>query len=619
MAGIDELHVGLDRMVDEAMAARQDFQEGWKEDVLFRRGEQWGHMKAMKPWQSKMVMNFLDTMIQREVGLLSDAKPTIRILPRRINTPMDMQIAETLQNTVEALWDEYSWGQVIERMLSMAATLGLAAMGLSYDPSLDFGRGDISVEAIDGRHVLFDPTIIAPDTLTARGSYTIRECVMPLAMAMDRWPSRLEGLQPDDEYSSFERSTESTNPVRSWFSRAGQLMTPLRLGGQGNKRGKSAYPRVLVQQFDFLDYSRNQFEEPYIFPLSGIKVPPGERLYPTLRRVVRVGKASRKIAVDSRNPYYDGLGDIEIFNWNQDIEHAMGSSEVGKLKSGQRHINQIMALMVENAALMQGGIWIGDWNALRPDQWDRLSFEPGQQVRKRPGSELRRDTGTALPHGTLELVSFLVEGMRNVVGLSGEAEGRSGTATSGVAIESLQIASQVLIRQRARQLEAFMTRLFRRIVPRIFQHFTTDRLLHINGPTGGVQAIPFEVRRLNDMLKEGDPTRSMANAWRDFRFMVTPGSSLGITRVQRIVLATDLYQLGLIDDEEVLKSAEWPNRDEVKRRVEEKKQAAMMLQMQGLQAEQGTANVTSPGGKRQPSAAPASTLGGPTGAAMERG
>ena len=270
---------------------------------------------------------------------------------------------------------------------------------------------------------------------------------------------------------------------------------------------------------------------------------------------------------------------------------------------------------------MQNGIWVGDKTALTPEQWNRLTNEPGLTVKKQPGTDLRREGGQALPTGTLEYVTFLIESMRTLSGLTDVTEGRAGSATSGVAIESLQTASQTIVRVRARQLESFMTRIFRRIVPRIFQFMTRDRRFWITGERADFDAIDFVRATLQENLKKGDPTRSMAERWRDFRFRIAPGSSLGITAIQRMVLATDLFQLGIIDDEEVFRTANWPNWRNVQTRVRNKKiEEALAQQMAGINLSQnGSANVESPGGKRGvPAAAPAGTLGGPAGAAFDQ-
>lgn len=619
---IELLQKRLDDIVMEAKASRDDADARWSANLRFRKGEQWllpgGKPKRSPSWQSQLTMNFADTMLRRSVGLLTDSKPTIEVQPIR-PSDIDQRAADIFTKVVNALWDEQSWTQTFERALDMAGTMSMVGMSLPYDRTLDNGLGDIALNVEDPRSLLFDPAVIAPELL-GRGEYVIKEWHMALELAKERY--RLQGdLRPDDDISSF--AVKESEPRRI-LGQAGRFLSPLKLGG-GGRRVQSAIPRVWVQEFQLQDYTRHDPEagSPYLFPRlanANIEVPPGERLYPTGRRIIRVGKSSKLIATDDRNPYWEGLYDTEIFNWNVMLDDALGSSEIESLRSAQMHVNQITSLMADNAASMQNGVWVGDANALTREEWNRLTNEPGLHVKKRPGTDLRREAGQALPTGVLEFVSFLIDGMRTLSGLTDATEGRSGTATSGVAIENLQIASQTIVRIRARQLESFMVRIFRRIVPRILQFMTRDRRLWITGPQGDFDSVDFIRNDLLDTLREGDPTKAMSERWRDFRFAITPGSSLGITTIQRIVLATDLFQLGLIDDEEVLRAAKWPNRENVQARVKQKKLEEIFAAQSGVPASaNGAVSVENPGGKRgTPAASPAGTLGGPAGAAFDR-
>ena len=55
---------------------------------------------------------------------------------------------------------------------------------------------------------------------------------------------------------------------------------------------------------------------------------------------------------------------------------------------------------------------------------------------------------------------------------------------------------------------------------------------------------------------------------------MTPLSTLPASRVQRALLARELFGLGVLDEEEVLKQAQYPNWELILKRVQEKQKAA---------------------------------------------
>lgn len=597
----------LDSLESEARARRADDYAQWNRDLRFFRGAQWSD--SGEQWQSRLVMNWVDILLRRNVGLLADSRPIIKVFPRK-SGPQAREVAQMLELIIRALWDEYSVTQQLERMMMLSATMSHAGMSMTYNPVLDHGRGDIDIQVLDPRSMLFDHMVEAPEMLT-RGEYIMTEAIRPLTEAYELYGSRIEHLEADADISQFEGRRDG--PIRRMVSHL--VRTPV---NRGANVVDSAIPRVWVQEFWLQDRTRNDSEDAEIMlgtTVLGtpITVPPGARIYPGGRRVVRVGRSSKQIVIDERNPYWDQTPPVEIFNWRVDPATIYSASEVHFLKTLQEHINHLSGLASENISLMQNGIWIADVDALDDDEWDNLTNEPGNIVRKNPGRELRRETGVSIPRGVLQFIQMLVQTMNDMAGISDVTSGKpEAGVTSGVAIESLQIASNTIVRQRARQLENFMTRFFYRFVPRIFQFFTSDRLLHLTGPNAEFQAFEFSRQELNRLLEGMD----IAKAYRDFSFAVVPGSALGLTRVQRSIMATQLFQLGIIDDEAVLESVEFPQAEEVLQRTRQKQALAQQGQITDPTAQTSRA-MTPAGGSRTPAAAPAGVIGGAAGAAAE--
>ncbi|MGA2955061.1 MAG: hypothetical protein ABSF48_05000, partial [Thermodesulfobacteriota bacterium] len=117
---------------------------------------------------------------------------------------------------------------------------------------------------------------------------------------------------------------------------------------------------------------------------------------------------------------------------------------------------------------------------------------------------------------------------------------------SGVQLEGLQNAAQVLIKASARRLESFMERLGQKWLSRVFQFKTGQRLMYYLGDGNEYKQWQFNYATLQtefqQILKNDgkDTTKTeslkeiMQTAWRQFAFKITPFSSLAATKVARL-------------------------------------------------------------------------------------
>jgi hypothetical protein len=242
----------------------------------------------------------------------------------------------------------------------------------------------------------------------------------------------------------------------------------------------------------------------------------------------------------------------------------------------------MVATIVENAVLMTNGIWVGDADALDKKGWDTLTNEPGSVVKKRPGKELRREPGTPVPESLFRVLDmFKSYGIDEITGMVDVMRGmRTGQVESGVAIESLQLAAQAMIRLKARAMESLIKRIGQKLISRIFQYYTEDRILNLVG----VQEEFRQFKFVRSELVRPHANR-VADAFRDYQFMIVPGSSLAMSKMQKSMQATQLFQLGLIDELEYLQTIEYPNAEKVA--IKAKARRAEMMQAQAAQGGKG--------------------------------
>jgi hypothetical protein len=154
------------------------------------------------------------------------------------------------------------------------------------------------------------------------------------------------------------------------------------------------------------------------------------------------------------------------------------------------------------------------------------------------------------------MIQWIVNTIETLTGLVDVTQGRRPVGlVSSNAIEALNLAAQTLIRYQARKFEAFLERMGKRMIARVFQYYTTDRVMHYLGSDGAWKDWDFERRRMLEGSVDGRPF----DVFRDLdllSFMITPGSSMAISRLQKAQLSLSLFQLGLFPGHRVLRTLE---------------------------------------------------------------
>ena len=286
------------------------------------------------------------------------------------------------------------------------------------------------------------------------------------------------------------------------------------------------------------------------------------------RKSVLIG--DNVLADDGDNPYMDGEIPYDMMIWHADADCGWGWGDVELLKSPQEQFNKLIATILENALLMSNAIWIGDADALTKEEWRKLNNAPGSHVKKRPGRELRREPGVGLPEYVFNLANFFKVGKDEITGMVDVMRGiRSGQVSSGVGIESLQMAAQALVRLRARALESLHARIGRKLISRIFQFYEPERIF---------AALKARSSKYDEQIKEIESellkstTKRKEKSWMDVVFRIEPGSSLQLARQEQKDLSLTLRKMQVIDDRALLDTLEYPHREEILHRVERKRQ-----------------------------------------------
>lgn len=499
----------LEQIDGEAESSKRDsngvsLHARWEENVRQVRGDQWRLRRA--PY---FLANVIKNEVRRKVASLTESKPQIQVRARRAGLN---NAATVLQNVARAIFERSRVEEVIYRVAQFGMTMGVAFMGVFWDKNED----DVEITFIDPRRVYLDPSVSSASDLN-RASYIRIDTVLPLHEIRAAFPGRGALVEPDERHSSYSELPRSRMSVVS--AALSLLPRPYRLG-QSSKAGP--IPRAEIREYWIRD------------PQVNLE---GNLLFPGGRHIVRAGKI---ILLDEPNPYIDGQWPIEMFEWDIDYDSAWGMDEVQDLRRIQEAINRLGDAWVHNTLLGSNFKVIGDLDALDPDQWDKLDNEAGLIIRRRPGRTLEYhppiDPNPNMPNHLESLISL----MDLLTGNSDIQGGRS-MAASSASFEGLQMARQTLVRSVARRLESMLERIGQKLISRIFQYYHGERVLFLHGPTREWVSYIYERQKLlEDDRGMPRPPEELAQAHRDFRFMVVPLSSLALTRVQRVLAALQL-------------------------------------------------------------------------------
>lgn len=527
----------LSQLDDEILSGNDAKLKVIEENIKLFRGDQW---KGGRP--PHFLFNVIEEAIEQKIGKVSETRPRIRVMPA-VNG-LD-PVAQLIQKTITSIWESRGIEYQMERVGYHGAIMGAAFGGTTWDPNLNLGKGDLDFSIRDPRSVGFDPAITAPENLD-RAEYVRTQDILPLDVIRDMYPGRGALVKSDPRVSFFPESPSRT--VTGMIKSAASRM----VSGRASGMKESAIKRGVVQLYWIADRRKSVDDDGLVPCIEGVTRWADKGMpFPGGRRIIRSGDI---ILADEFNPYWDGKWDIDMLSWKVDPETAWAGDDIQPVKRLQEAVNRLGDAYTKNAILNSVVRIIVDNGALSPEESQKLSNLAAEIVYKNPGREFKYDVPPSLPAELITFITNLIGFIREKIGASEiPAQKKIPSIITGPAIEGLQLAIEVPVRTAARRIEGFLTRVGQKQISRIFQYYTSDRMLRIIGPTE--EWMQFEFQRSRLLVDAKGKPRSQEDirkAWQDFYFAVEPGSSLPITRVQRAMMKKELVDAGLLHPKEVL-------------------------------------------------------------------
>jgi hypothetical protein len=309
--------------------------------------------------------------------------------------------------------------------------------------------------------------------------------------------------------------------------------------------------------------------------------------YPKGRKVVM----ANKVLLENGPNDYDH-GKFPYQRWQNYVlpREFWGISEVEQLESPQRIFNKLVSFALDVLTLMGNPIWIVSTDS---DIDTELLFNrPGLIVEKAPGSEVRREEGTQLQPYVIQLIDRMVQWFNDVGGTQDVSRGATpGSVTAASAISSLQEAALTRVRQKSRNLDTYLQCLGQQYAGLVMQYYSAPRVFRLTNDQGASQYFKASFSTAPDQETGADVTTMAVQkygetGWGDpeqyqlrgeLDVVVSTGSTLPLLKAQKEDRLFKLFQLGIIDDVEVLKGLQYPNAETVLERKAQAAQAAAQV------------------------------------------
>jgi len=538
----------------EAEVFRQ-FAHAYERNWLFYHGHQWLNQDGAgftDEDKSRINRDIVFNQIRRINPLITDARPVRYIRPdhpdqlveemalmydlgmmpgmnRRPKT--DEDIAFQMNDMWRDLEERSMEPMKLAQALTNTTVGGLAWRFPYWHKVSDNEPGEPRVKTIrDSRDILIDPECEEIDLSDAR--YIIVKTTMDADELQNRY-----GLSDGDMREILEDSGFSPTSRGDYFGILQGQYTPLAPSGQIFKPNSDtkyklmvSRPRVQIRHCWYWGQVPQAFDEDG--PSKTIENPQG--------RIFSVA-GSKLLRKPRPNPYWHGMFPGVPFRDNPDPTSPYGFSDVNWLIHDQMALNVLVNALLLNATIMGNSRIFAEDGALK----GKVTNRPGEVIVANAGKfdRVQFIEGTNIPTSMLGLVNMFDQHAQQRVNdaIQGQAPGAQ---SSGVAISNLQEAALAIVREKARWLEWSYMRQGMIEVSNM-QQFGSH-----------LMANAYLKSHRMDMGEWSDWHDRMRNL--DYDIAVESKAELPMNILDRMKVALQQRQMGLIDNQEALDFMKFP-------------------------------------------------------------
>jgi hypothetical protein len=542
----------------EARAYRAPLVQRWLKNYRTLRNRYWA--SARPDWMPHPEIPEVFPILASMVGWMTDQRIDLEVFPSTMPfSPYNEElyrVAQDLETVMDASWHVNNEEAQLTVMLWDSQIYGTGILKTVWDNTLFGGAGDAVIRRVDPFSFYPDPNARSMDDANyfcEVRRVSVQELDRRFPGAAAKFPSGTvdEVDAPPDQIEGFS-SFPKANPGRISGVGSGVYGRP----GQGAQVSVTSNPGVTLIECWVREH---ELYETTVTDEDGTEHK-DTRIYDTWRVIVIAGgrvlmnECADELWRHGQHPYSRYLP--------YDLGEFWGQSLAEMLSSPQESINRLLASMQMNVELTGNPVLVESVRAgLARTQ---ITNKPGTRLTKNEGADLDWLKPPQMHPVMPILMQHYLSRMEAVSGLSAVTKGQNagGRNAQGV-IDSLQESAFVRVRMALRNLEFTLRSAGYLKASLIAEYYTTPRNVAILGNDGGRASLWLRPRHFYMPDEEGgEPLK--------FSMLVNAGANTHTSRKVREDQAVMLFTLGALDVEGLLEAIEFPNRQEVARRVNEK-------------------------------------------------
>ena len=544
---------------------RDKYDAKWLENYKMFRGKQWP--SARPSWRHSDVVNMIFQAIQSMSPLESDSRPKFTFLAQE---PQDQELADILNEVCEADWENSNWLMTLIEVILDKYLYGTGLSSMEWDDDAAEGMGAIKYLSADPFHVYPDPD--ARD-VNNECDHFITAIPMYVSKAKKEWPDKAHLIKADT-FNVYGGDKTDLGPTRLRSNIDRRLI----MEETGNDDPISQDYALIVTAYcksDEYDEEQDQETGKYVQKLR----------YPNGRKIVLCNNV---VLEDGPMEYDDGK--IPFARCQNYIlpREFWGISEIEALEGPQKVFNKLVCMTLDILTLTGNPILKVDTTS--GIDTDNLFNRPGDVWEKEPSSDISWMPTPQLNPAFLQMIDRMENWFNNISGSSDVSRGSApASITAASAIEALQEASQIRTRQKLRLIDCYLKDCGNQYKSRVFQFYSVPRIFRLTNKENLNKYFRFHVTtddagnktaRLTPYVEQdGRYSEGMTKEYEvraNLDCRASTGSELPFIKAQKEQRQIKLFELGVIDAQELLKAMDYPNAEVVLQRME----AAKMQQAQ---------------------------------------
>lgn len=560
------------------------------EDFFY--GKQWTD-KEIRVIQERgmapLVINRTMPIIQQEMTIFLSKRPAFRPFPAEDG---DVKTAAVFGDAIQHVWHISQADNQYQITMQDFFVLGAGFMLVYIDPYADEGRGEVMIKSLPPWDVYADPNSREIDLSDAEYILVSRRISREQLMMMFPNKNGIINRVETEEGSNIDRPDANSSTI---MNQSIVNINYIAHDSDGKIRVTECYEKIKVSYWKVMDATTGQIHRFNKLPKQYKKIMKNKmsriRAIEVFEKRIKVTvTAGMNTTIDEytlRTPIYPV---IPFFLHHRRNPYPMGDVDV--IKGMQQEVNKRRSIMIHNATLSGNYRFLAEKNSItNREDFERRGSQPGfiLEYQNTGGEPPRELLPQPLPPAFIQLEGEAKQDMEYALSVFSHMMGSNKDAPETYrGLLALEERGQQKVQFKSAHAKQGLRNLGLVVMHLIQQTYSPQKLLRVVGEDNE------EVREVFANEMKIDPLTGQIKTLNDltignYDLIIIDGTSMPSNRMAFLNLYLEMYQMGIIDREEVLKKTDIIDKEAVLQRIGEVNQANQSVQQmeEALKNEQG--------------------------------